>query len=129
MTRYRDRSRLFAVGIGTDTGGFSSLPAPRADATKRPLRYPFKSYDGKVTFSRERTGTRSFDLNRDGVAHYGLMPVVPARTDRTFAHGPRILCDHAHAFVAEQLEADVQLICGTGARVGPAWQWQHREVD
>ena len=73
MTKYRDRSRFFGVGIGTDTGGFSSLPAPRADAAKRPLRYPFKSYDGTVTFTRERTGTRTFDLNRDGVAHYGLM--------------------------------------------------------
>jgi hypothetical protein len=57
------------VGIGTDTGGFASLPAPLKTAT---LRYPFTSYDGRVTFARERTGTRTFDLNRDGVAHYGL---------------------------------------------------------
>lgn len=73
MSRYRRGSRLFGVGIGTDTGGFASLPAPRSDAAKRPLRYPFKSYDGKVTFTRERTGQRTFDLNHDGVAHYGLM--------------------------------------------------------
>ncbi len=36
------------------------------------MKYPFNSYDGKVKFSRERTGTRTFDLNQDGVAHYGL---------------------------------------------------------
>ncbi len=73
MSRYRQGSRLFGVGIGTDTGGFASLPGPRSDAAQRPLGYPFKSYDGKVTFTRERTGQRTFDLNHDGVAHYGLM--------------------------------------------------------
>jgi hypothetical protein len=26
----------------------------------------------RVTFRRQRTGTRTFDLNKDGVAHYGL---------------------------------------------------------
>jgi len=73
MAKYRDRSRYFGVGIGTDTGGLSSLPGPRADAVQHPLRYPFKSYDGKVTFTREVTGTRTFDLDTDGVAQYGLM--------------------------------------------------------
>ena len=72
MAKYRDRSRYLGVGIGTDTGGLSSLPGPRADAVQHPLRYPFKSYDGKVTFTREVTGTRTFDLNTDGVAQYGL---------------------------------------------------------
>ncbi len=67
------RFGFFGVGIGTDTGGFASQPGPRADAATRPLRYPFRSYDGRVTFTRERTGTRTFDLNADGVAHYGLM--------------------------------------------------------
>jgi microsomal dipeptidase-like Zn-dependent dipeptidase len=67
------RFGFFGVGLGTDTGGFASLPGPRADAAQNPLRYPFKSYDGRVTCQRERTGTRTFDLNTDGVAHYGLM--------------------------------------------------------
>ena len=67
------RFGFFGVGLGTDTGGFSSLPGPRADAASKPLSYPFKSYDGRVTFVREQTGTRTFDLNTDGVAHYGLI--------------------------------------------------------
>jgi microsomal dipeptidase-like Zn-dependent dipeptidase len=67
------RFGFFGVGIGTDTGGFASQPGPRPDASGRPLRYPFRSYDRRVTFTRERTGTRTFDLNTDGVAHYGLM--------------------------------------------------------
>ena len=31
---------------------------------------------GRVTFVRERTGQRVFDLNTDGVAHYGLFADV-----------------------------------------------------
>jgi microsomal dipeptidase-like Zn-dependent dipeptidase len=69
----RAKGRYFAVGLGTDTGGFSDLPGPRADAAQSPLAYPFRSFRGKVIFERERTGSRTFDLNTDGVAHYGLI--------------------------------------------------------
>jgi len=27
-----------------------------------------------VTFERQRSGTRTYDINQDGVAHYGLYP-------------------------------------------------------
>jgi len=64
---------FFGVGFGNDTGGFNNLPAPRPDARQHPLAYPFASYDRRVTFVRERTGERSFDINVDGVAHYGLI--------------------------------------------------------
>jgi hypothetical protein len=70
------------VGIGTDTGGFNALPGPAADAGAHPLRYPFRSFDRRVRFSRERTGTRAFDVNRDGVAHYGLLPDLLANVQR-----------------------------------------------
>lgn len=60
------------VAIGSDTGGFASLPGVATG--KAELVYPFRSFDGKVQFTRQRTGDRTFDLNRDGVAHYGLMP-------------------------------------------------------
>jgi microsomal dipeptidase-like Zn-dependent dipeptidase len=70
------------VGLGSDTGGFNALPGPAADAAKRPLRYPFRSFDGRVHFSPERTGTRAFDINRDGVAHYGLLPDLLANVRR-----------------------------------------------
>ena len=65
----RNKRGYFAVGLGTDTGGFSSLPGPDPQSQ---LSYPFRSFDGRVLFQREQTGTRTFDLNRDGVAHYGL---------------------------------------------------------
>ena len=70
----RGKRRYFGVGLGTDTGGFSDLPGPRQDAAQTPLAYPFRSFRGKVLFQRERTGSRTFDLNTDGVAHYGLIP-------------------------------------------------------
>jgi microsomal dipeptidase-like Zn-dependent dipeptidase len=69
----RAKGRYFAVGLGTDTGGFSDLPGPRPDAAQTPLAYPFRSFRGKVVFQRQQTGSRTFDLNTDGVAHYGLM--------------------------------------------------------
>jgi microsomal dipeptidase-like Zn-dependent dipeptidase len=73
----------FGVGIGTDTNGFASQPGPRPDAKQNPLRYPFNAYEGKVKFTRERTGTRRFDLNTDGVAHYGLFADLIADMQRS----------------------------------------------
>jgi hypothetical protein len=70
------------VGLGTDTGGFNALPAPAADAAKRPLHYPFRSFVKGVRFGRERTGTRAFDINRDGVAHYGMLADLLANVAR-----------------------------------------------
>jgi microsomal dipeptidase-like Zn-dependent dipeptidase len=86
MARYdKPADGFVGVGLGSDTNGFSSLPGPRPDAKGRPLHYPFTSYDGSATFTRERTGTRTFDLNRDGVAQYGLVPDLLADMQRTSA--------------------------------------------
>ena len=86
MARYdKPRHGFVGVGLGTDTNGFSALPGPRPDAAQHPLRYPFRSYDGSVTFRRERAGTRTFDLNRDGVAQYGLIADLIADMQRTKA--------------------------------------------
>lgn len=60
------------VGIGSDANGLGPLPGVRATASDDPLQYPFTSYDGAVVFDRQVTGDRAFDLNTDGVAHYGL---------------------------------------------------------
>jgi hypothetical protein len=60
---------FFGWGYGADLGGLSHQPDAPSDAS---ISYPFKSYDGKVTFDRQRTGDRTFDYTKDGVAHYGL---------------------------------------------------------
>lgn len=67
-------TRRFATGLGSDINGIHVQAAPREDAAERPLKYPFKSYDGRVVFERQVSGERVFDLNIDGVAHYGLYP-------------------------------------------------------
>ncbi|HEY8583063.1 MAG TPA: hypothetical protein VIL49_08940, partial [Capillimicrobium sp.] len=81
-TRYRDDGRFFGVAIGTDTGGFASLPGPAEDAAADPLRYPFRLDGSGPRFARQRTGERTFDLNRDGMAHYGLLPDLLADMER-----------------------------------------------
>jgi hypothetical protein len=68
--KYRPRKTpyLFGWGYGADLGGLAAQPDARANS----VHYPFKSYDGKVTLDRQRSGDRTFDYNTDGVAHYGL---------------------------------------------------------
>jgi hypothetical protein len=69
----RDKRFYFGFGYGADMNGFGAQGGPRTGA-KNPVRYPFKSFDGGTTLSRQRSGQRLFDINVDGVAHYGLYP-------------------------------------------------------
>ena len=68
----RDPRFYFGFGYGSDQNGLSSQPHPREGPN--PVQYPFKSFDGRVTFQRQRSGVREFDFTKDGVAHYGLFP-------------------------------------------------------
>jgi microsomal dipeptidase-like Zn-dependent dipeptidase len=86
---FQPRGHRSGVGLGTDTGGFSELPGP-ADGIQDPLKYPFRSFKGDVRFTRERTGTRTFDLNTDGVAQYGQFADLLADVQRQ-KHGRRAL--------------------------------------
>ena len=58
----------FGFGYGSDMNGLAEQPGPSAPA----ISYPFKSYDGRVTFTEEQWGQRKFNLNTDGMANYGL---------------------------------------------------------
>jgi hypothetical protein len=60
---------LLGWGYGADLGGLSDQPSADAQGS---ISYPFRSYDGSVTFDRQRTGDRTFDYSKDGVAQYGL---------------------------------------------------------
>jgi hypothetical protein len=53
--------------------GFGAQGPPRTGA-KNPVKYPFKSFDGAVTLDKPKSGERTWDINKDGVAHYGLYP-------------------------------------------------------
>jgi microsomal dipeptidase-like Zn-dependent dipeptidase len=70
--RYRPRQTPYTVGwgYGADLGGLAHQPDASTDG--KSFAYPFKSYDGKVTFNRQRTGERTFDYGKEGVAQYGL---------------------------------------------------------
>ncbi|MDE9365587.1 discoidin domain-containing protein [Luteipulveratus sp. YIM 133132] len=62
------------IGFGFDMNGFGGTPPPRDDAASNPVKYPFRSVDGGSLLDRQRTGQRTWDVNIDGVAHYGLVP-------------------------------------------------------
>jgi hypothetical protein len=59
----------FGFGWGSDMNGLGGQPGPSSGT---PITYPFKSYDGRVTFTREQWGQRTFNLNTDGLANYGM---------------------------------------------------------
>lgn len=58
----------FGFGWGSDENGLGDQPGPQGVK----ISYPFRSYDGRVTFTQEQWGERKFDFNTDGVANYGL---------------------------------------------------------
>ena len=70
-----DPGRFFGYGYGLDANGMGPLPPPRDGNRSDPVRYPFTSpFDPDVTLDRQRTGERTWDVNTEGVANYGLVP-------------------------------------------------------
>ena len=61
-----------AYAFGTDMNGVGGTNPPHTKGT--PVTYPFTSVDGGSTLQRQTTGQRTWDVNVDGVAHYGLVP-------------------------------------------------------
>ncbi len=61
------------VGIATDMSGLGVQAPPRKDANSNPMQYPYTTEFG-LTFNKQVSGNRIFDINKDGVAHYGLLP-------------------------------------------------------
>lgn len=64
---------LFGIGYGADMNGFATQGGPRA-IESNPVTYPFKSFDGGLTIDKQRSGEQEYDVNVDGIAHYGLFP-------------------------------------------------------
>jgi microsomal dipeptidase-like Zn-dependent dipeptidase len=57
------------VAIGTDVNGFYPLPKPpvSGESARGRIRY-------EGAFTPAQTGRKTWDYNREGVAHYGLLP-------------------------------------------------------
>ncbi len=68
----RDPRFYHGIGWGADMNGFAHQGEPRGGGN--PVTYPFKSFDGRQTIDKQRSGRRVYDVNVDGVAHYGLLP-------------------------------------------------------
>jgi microsomal dipeptidase-like Zn-dependent dipeptidase len=68
----RDPRFFFGIGVGSDINGLHAQPTPRSDAAQNTVQYPFRSFDGGSVIDRQRSGTRTYDINTDGVDHYGL---------------------------------------------------------
>jgi microsomal dipeptidase-like Zn-dependent dipeptidase len=63
----------FGVGFGSDMNGLAHQADPRG-ASANPVTYPYRTFDGGTTMDRQRSGSRVWDINTDGVAQYGLFP-------------------------------------------------------
>lgn len=63
---------LNGVGFATDMSGLAGQPGPRNDVNINPLKYPFTTEFGMV-INKQQSGNRTFELNNDGIAHYGMV--------------------------------------------------------
>ncbi len=90
----RNPHYFFGTGFGSDINGLHSQPEPRPDASQNPVHYPFRSFDGGSIIRRQHSGTRVYDINTDGVDHYGLYP--DWIEDLRVVAGPQIVNDMAN---------------------------------
>ena len=67
-------STYWGIGFGADINGLGAQGDPRPNAaTDRPVTYPFTTLGG-VKVDKQVSGQRVYDINKDGVSHYGLYP-------------------------------------------------------
>jgi hypothetical protein len=65
---------VFGFGYGADQNGLGGQGGPRNPPEDADVDYPFRGPLGDVTIDRQRSGERVYDINVDGVSHYGLYP-------------------------------------------------------
>ena len=70
---WADPRFYFGFGYGADMNGLGAQGDPRGADAPNPVSYPFDGLGG-VTIRRQRSGERVYDINVDGVSHYGLYP-------------------------------------------------------
>jgi hypothetical protein len=71
--KWADPRYYFGLGYGADMNGLGAQGDPRGAGARNPVTYPFRGLGG-VLVHKQHSGTRVYDINRDGVAHYGLYP-------------------------------------------------------
>jgi len=70
---WADSRYYFGFGFGADMNGLGAQGDPRGADVTNPVGYPFQGLGG-VTVKKQHSGRRVYDINIDGVAHYGLYP-------------------------------------------------------
>jgi hypothetical protein len=124
---WADRRFYFGFGYGADMNGLGAQGNPRGKDVSNPVTYPFTGLHG-VRVDRQRSGSRVYDINVEGVPHYGLYPdwIQDLRKLGGRQHGAAIVEDMdrgAEAYLqtwerAEGIRADA---CrNPGLRVGVA---------
>jgi hypothetical protein len=94
--------------LSFDLNGFAGGPRPRFGTDSKcknkqsnPVTYPFKSYDGQVTFTQPNLGERKVDFNKEGMIHIGLLPelIEDIRRDGTTDKALEPLFRSAEAYI------------------------------
>jgi hypothetical protein len=70
---WADERYYFGFGFGADINGLGAQGDPRGAEVPNPVGYPFTGLNG-VVIDRQQAGERTWDINVDGVAQYGLYP-------------------------------------------------------
>jgi hypothetical protein len=70
---WADPRYYFGFGFGADINGLGAQGDPRGPDVPNPVQYPFTGLAG-VKVDRQQAGQRTWDINVDGVAQYGLYP-------------------------------------------------------
>ncbi|GAA1934943.1 hypothetical protein [Nocardioides marmoribigeumensis] len=73
LQTWTDPRYFFGVGYGADINGLGAQGDPRNPTGADKVTYPFTGFGG-VTVDKQVSGKRVYDINTDGVAHYGLYP-------------------------------------------------------
>ena len=97
--------------------GLGSQGGPRGAAVPNPVTYPFQSpIHSNVTVCQQVSGQRTFDINTDGVAHYGLY--ADWMQDLKMIAGQQIIDDMARGAEAylRMWERTTGVLAGRGRR-------------
>ena len=70
---WADDRFTFGFGFGSDVNGFGSQGGPRGATAPNKVEYPFTGLGG-AQIEQQKSGERLYDINSDGLAHYGLYP-------------------------------------------------------
>jgi hypothetical protein len=93
LRQWADSRYLFGLGWGSDVNGFSAQGAPRNPKPGQGVTYPFTGLGG-VQVDKQVTGKHTWDINTEGVDHYGLYPDwVQDATILAGAQGPEFTAD------------------------------------